>query len=37
MYIEEKKFKGFISNKKIEAIVGKGIKKTRNIHNDDIL
>ena len=37
MYIEELKFKGFIPNKKIEAIVGKNIKKARNILNDDVL
>jgi hypothetical protein len=37
MYIEEQKFKGFIPNKKIKAIVGKDIEKTRNILDNDVL
>ena len=36
MSIEEQKFKGFISNKKVKAIVSKGIEKARNIPNDDV-
>ena len=37
MYIEEQKFKGFIPNKKIEAIVDKGIEKDHNIFDDNVL
>jgi len=37
MYIEEQKFKDFIPNKKIEAIAGKGIEKTCNLSDDDVL
>ena len=37
MYIEEQKFKGFIPNKKVEAIVGKGIEEARNILINDVL
>ena len=37
MYIEEHKFKDFNPNKKIEAIVGKGMEKVRSVLNDDAL
>jgi hypothetical protein len=37
IYIEEQKFKGFIPNKKVEAIVGKGIEKACNILINDVL
>ena len=37
MYIEEQKFKGFIPNKKIKAIMSTGITKARNIPNNDVL
>ena len=36
-YIEERKFKGFIPNKKVEAIMSKGVEKVCNIPNDNIL
>ena len=37
MYIEEQKFKVFNPFKKIEAILGKGIVKARNLPDDDVL
>ena len=37
IYIEETELRRLHSNKKIEAIVRKGIEKARNIPNDDVL